>query len=393
MSTESRSWLLIVSAAAGVLTMAIQAMVPAVPALGEALDLSASELGWFTIVYLVPTVVLTVPSGMVTARLGPRRVFVTALVVYAVAGVAQGFLESYGAILALRAVQGLCFAIAMPTTIALLAEAFSDRHQLRAFSVREIMLTAAGLIWPLLGTGLATVSWQAPFFSQGLMLLVALAFVLVPAPHEGRARPRRTPGRGMVAALRGEQVSFNVMLLTFGRYFFRFVIVTFAPVLIVISGEGSLTLAGVLVATVAGASALSAAILDRLLVTRPAAQLALMSCGAYCLGLLGIGLAEDSWWLLAPAIVFGFGDGVLAVLSDVYAARLWPAEIRVQILAVSQTFRNLGKLMAPVAMSLLVLLVDVQTAFYVIGLTVIPFLFGLVPLRSVDQRVAHAEQV
>src|SRR5918996_4655800 len=105
MSAEARSWLLVVSAAAAVLTMAIQAVVPAVPALGQALDLSASELGWFTTAYLVPTVILTVPSGLMSARLGPRPVFAAALIVYAAAGVAQGLLESYGAIPVLRVVQ------------------------------------------------------------------------------------------------------------------------------------------------------------------------------------------------------------------------------------------------------------------------------------------------
>ena len=393
MGPQARVWLATVSAAAAALTMAIQAVVPALPALQKALGLTTAQLGWFTIVYLVPTVVLTIPSGIVTARFGPRKVFAAALVVYAVVGTAQGLVESYEAILVLRAIQGLCFAIAMPTTIALLAEAFEDRRQLRAFSVREITLTAAQFVWPLMGTALATVSWRGPFFAQAALLPLALVFLLAPAPHEGRPRQPARAAVGMIAALRGEPVMLNVMLLAFGRYFFRFVIITFVPVLVVVEGRGSLTQAGLAVAIVAAASAVSASALDRLVANRPPAFLAIVSSLAYGIGLLGLGLAGAEWWLLVPAIVFGFGDGVLAVLSDVYAVRLWQREVRVQVLAVSQTFRNLGKLMAPVMMSLLVLVVDAQTAFLIAAALTLPFVAGLVPLRAVDQRVGHAPEV
>ena len=90
MTGRERWWLyLVAGAAVRAHARASSGSCPAVPRIQEELDIPTSQIGWFTTVYLVPTVILTLPAGLLMARWNPGALFGPALIVYALAGMAQ----------------------------------------------------------------------------------------------------------------------------------------------------------------------------------------------------------------------------------------------------------------------------------------------------------------
>jgi MFS family permease len=214
---RERWWLYLVASAASGLTLGLVAILPAMPRIQEALDIPTSQVGWFTTVYLVPTVVLTLPAGVLIARLNAGRLFGPILIVYGLAGIAQAAVASYSAILPLRVLQGVCVALAMPMTITLIADIFEQGRQIRALSVRQIVLTLGGVAWPLIGTTLATFAWQAPFLLQGVLLPIGLVLLLRPPPTVRMADGAVTLHARLLNHLRDEPVAASVLALNFAR--------------------------------------------------------------------------------------------------------------------------------------------------------------------------------
>jgi MFS transporter, ACDE family, multidrug resistance protein len=380
---DERLWLYLLATAASGLTLGLLAIIPAMPAIQKALGIPTADAGWFTTAYLIPTVVLTLPAGVLIARFNPNRLFAPVLIVYGLAGLVQPAMESYSAILVFRGLQGVCVAVAMPMTITMIANIFEGGRQIRALSVRQIVLTLSGMIWPPVGATMAAVAWQAPFLIQGLVIPVAL-MLMVHSPPSGRAPVMGGHARRL-KMLRTDPVAASVLLLNFSRYFFLFVVVVYLPVLVVTREGYSLTQAGLMIAAVSAVSAIASGQMERMVARVQPGGLALAACTLVGGGLIGLGVtAQWGWTALAACIAFGVGDGIWGVLGDSYVARLWEGDARSAMAAVIQTFRNAGKLAGPLAVTALLVVGALPVSMVVVGAAAWAVLFGLLPLRTLD---------
>ncbi len=394
MTSRERWWLYLISSAAAGLTLGLLAIIPAMPKIQEALGIPTSQVGWFATAYLVPTVVLTLPAGLLAARLHPNALFAPALIVYAIAGMAQAAFETYEPILALRVVQGVCVALAMPMTITIIADVFEQGRQMRALSIRQICLTLSGVAWPLVGTTLATIAWQAPFLAQGLLLPVGLVLLFRPPPAIGGGGSSTPLHRNLLRELTRDTQAMRVMLLNFARYFFLFVVVTYVPVLLVIDEGHSLAQAGLLIASLSAASAVASERMEWIAtVVRPGTT-AVVACVLIGFGLAVLGSSASEWWVgFGAALVIGIGDGILGVLADSYTARLWQAEMRRAMAATVQTLRNAGKLLGPLAVTALLLMGTLPAAFAIVGALAVLVAIALIPLRALDAPTTQPAEV
>lgn len=394
MTPRERWWLYLISSAAAGLTLGLLAIIPAMPKIQEALGIPTSQIGWFAAAYLVPAVVLTIPAGLLAARLHPSVLFAPALILYALAGMAQAAFDSYEPILALRVVQGMCVALAMPMTITIIADVFEQGRQIRALSIRQICLTLSGVAWPLVGTTLATIAWQAPFLAQGLLLPVGLVLLFRPPPTVGIGRSRTPIHRHVIGQLGHDAQAIRVMLLNFARYFFLFVVVTYVPVLLVIDEGHSLAQAGVLIASLSAASAVASERMEWIVAQVRPGTTAVAACLLIGVGLAVLGATASKWWVgFAAALVIGIGDGILGVLADSYTARLWQAEMRRAMAATVQTFRNAGKLLGPLAVTALLLVGSLPAAFAIVGVLAMVVAVALIPLRTLDAPTTQPAEV
>ena len=87
--------------------------------------------------------------------------------------------------------------------------------------------------------------------------------------------------------------------------------------------------------------------------------------GAYSLGAIGFFLASTELVLIAVALVFGFGDGVVLPSVQSMAAEGSPVEVRGTVIALAIGATRLGQAIGPLGAGLLIAWQGVSTVFAV----------------------------
>jgi EmrB/QacA subfamily drug resistance transporter len=181
-------------------------VVVALPDIGRDLGYSAQTLQSVISAYAVASGGFLLLGGRAADLLGPRRVFITGLSLYAGASLAGGLASSPEALLAARAVQGLGGALVFPATLALVNTTFAEgRERNRALAVWG-GTGAAGLVVGVLLGGVLThaLGWEAVFFvNVPLASLAALSALAVLPADRGRDRARGFDIPGAVTATGG----------------------------------------------------------------------------------------------------------------------------------------------------------------------------------------------
>lgn len=124
----------------------------ALPTIGESLAITQDNLSWVVNAYVLTFGGFLLLGGRLADLLGRRRVFMSGLILFALASLAGGFAESEGVLIAARAVQGLGAAILSPAALSIVTNTFRDgAERNRALGVWGAVAGAGGAVGVLLG--------------------------------------------------------------------------------------------------------------------------------------------------------------------------------------------------------------------------------------------------
>jgi EmrB/QacA subfamily drug resistance transporter len=149
----------------------------ALPHIQTALGFSDSSLEWVVNAYTLVFGGLLLLGGRSGDLLGRRRIFITGLLVFALASLLGGFATDQAWLLAMRAVQGAGGAMAAPTALSLIAVTFPEGPpRNRAMGVYAAV-SVAGIAVGLIAGGLLVtyLSWRCVFFVNVPIGLVTAA--------------------------------------------------------------------------------------------------------------------------------------------------------------------------------------------------------------------------
>lgn len=382
-----RTYIAVISLASVGVTLGVQAISPALPEIKHVFELSDSQVGWVVTTYVLPGVVLTVPMGVLGDAVGRRLLFVVALIVYGLAAILQGLVASYPFLLAMRAVQGTCFAAAMPLTITLLGDAFSGGQRVRALAGRNAVLTSSEVILPTGGALLGALSWRAPLFVQAVTIPLAVYAFLILEERQDGVRQRRTYARDLLSVLRSQHGMFAVLLTAFSRYFFKLVVLAFLPVMLVSETGATLAQVGIVISFASLIAVITTAVMPALIRRIPPSASATSSIVFLALSTAAFAIVPDWRWALVAAVAYGVGDGQIAVLQDTYAIHTARAHIRAGMVSISQTARNLGKFVGPLAMTAVVAASSVRVGFLFIAASGLLMAPVMLQLRTMDREL------
>jgi EmrB/QacA subfamily drug resistance transporter len=151
----------------------------ALPDIGRELGFTAGSLQWVVSAYAVGFGGFLLFGGRAVDRLGQRRVFVTALVVYAVSSLGGGLATDPVVLVVARVVQGLGGALLTPATLALINTIFPEGPaRNRALGVWGATGSSGLAAGALLGGVLTNyVGWEWVFFVNVPLALLALVAV------------------------------------------------------------------------------------------------------------------------------------------------------------------------------------------------------------------------
>ena len=151
----------------------------ALPAVGRGLGGSTAGLQWIVDAYMLMFAALLLSAGAFSDRLGASRLYAGGAVAFTVASVACGLAPSLGFLIGARLVQGSAAALMLPSSLALVRQAFPDAAaRARAIAQWTMAGAAATAVGPVLGGTLTnSVGWRSIFFLNlpvGVVLLVAM---------------------------------------------------------------------------------------------------------------------------------------------------------------------------------------------------------------------------
>jgi MFS family permease len=109
----------------------------ALPHIKDALGFSDSGLEWVVNAYALTFGGFLLLGGRAGDLLGRRKVFVTGIILFALASLAGGFATSQAWLLTARAIQGVGAAIVAPTALSLVTTTFPEGPRRRRYSSRH----------------------------------------------------------------------------------------------------------------------------------------------------------------------------------------------------------------------------------------------------------------
>ncbi|NND02351.1 MAG: MFS transporter [Acidimicrobiia bacterium] len=370
--------------AAPLMLTGTQSLVPALPAMQDALSLTEAQIGLFTGAYFLPSIVLALPAGMLADRFGRRAVFVGGLAVFGLSGLIMTIWhDSFTFLLIARSVQGAAFAGVLPLTMTLIADARMGGDQVKGQSHRSVAMKVGETLGPAAGGALVLIAWFAPMALQVLALpLAAVAWRHVPTG--------RTTGSSIGQSLGVLVAAFKdlkfVLLQSVGffRFFFKFGFLTFMPLLAV--DEGILTIfeTGIVLTVSAAAALVIAAVMTRLTIKRPASFLIGLNMVIVGLSLVWLGLADSAWMLISASVLFGLADSAASIIYSAVITQAVEDDMRATFVAANGAIRNLGKFAAPVGVGLLLLVLSIPTGFVILGIAAVLVGLAAPTLRSFD---------
>jgi MFS transporter, DHA2 family, methylenomycin A resistance protein len=150
----------------------------ALPSIRHDLGGGVTGLQWIVAGYTLMFAALLLSAGALSDRVGARRAFSTGLGVFVVASAACGLAPSLGALVVARFVQGSAAAVMMPSSMALIRQAYADpADRARAIVVWAMGGAAASTAGPVLGGVLSLISWRMIFCINVPVGVVALILI------------------------------------------------------------------------------------------------------------------------------------------------------------------------------------------------------------------------
>ncbi|MFJ4901782.1 MFS transporter [Streptomyces sp. NPDC088727] len=259
------------------------------PDIGREFGLGPADLVLVNAAYGLPFSGLLLFGGRLADRYDGRRMFMTGLVVFALASAAAAFVPGFGALVAVRFTQGIGAAMAAPAALAVLRAL----HPAPAAFGRAMAtwggVSVLGAALGIVASGAITtwVSWRWMFAVPVVVAVLALAVArrLLPSGPAGASRPR--PGLDPAGAV---LATLGISVGSYG---------------LIVSGDHPWTSATVLVPFAAGVVLLSAFLAVERRVRQPLLPPGFVRRPSRVLGLTGI--------LLASA-----GTGVVTFLVSLY---------------------------------------------------------------------------
>jgi MFS family permease len=140
----------------------------ALPMIQKDFRLSAITLSWIPLAYVLATAAMLMPSGRVADLLGHKRVYVWSSRVFALLLLVTALVPSAGALVALRAAQGIPAALAITSSTALITFAFPKQERGKALGLFAAGPYVGLTLGPALGgIVLHATGWKILFLVAG----------------------------------------------------------------------------------------------------------------------------------------------------------------------------------------------------------------------------------
>jgi EmrB/QacA subfamily drug resistance transporter len=191
---SSRRWLTLTVVALAQLMVVLDSTVVniALPAAQADLNFSDGERQWVVTAYSLAFGSLLLLGGRLSDLIGRKRTFIIGLVGFAVASALGGAADSFGTLVAARALQGVFGALLAPTALAVLTTTFTiPKERARAFGIFGAIAGAGGAVGLLLGGYLTEkFDWRWNLYINVFIAIIGVIGAAIYVSESKRTGPR-----------------------------------------------------------------------------------------------------------------------------------------------------------------------------------------------------------
>src|ERR1700742_3632955 len=164
----------------------------ALPYMQGTMSASQEQINWVLTSYIVAAAIMTTPTGFLAARFGRTRLFVTAVVGFAVASILCGLAQSLPEIVVFRVLQGTFGAALVPLSQSVMYDIYPAEQRAGAMALWPMGVMIGPILGPILGGWLTeNESWRWVFYINvpfGVVTALGLLAFLRETPHGNAVR-------------------------------------------------------------------------------------------------------------------------------------------------------------------------------------------------------------
>ena len=159
-------------------------LIPVLPSIQKELHVDVVKVGLMITVFSIPAGIVIPFAGMLSDRVGRKKIMFPALLIYGAGGLLAGFFaitfkeKAFSWIIVARIIQGIGAGGTYQLSMALAGDLIQSNERSKILGYLEASNGIGKVISPLAGAALALISWYAPFFVYGI-LAIPIAFLIL----------------------------------------------------------------------------------------------------------------------------------------------------------------------------------------------------------------------
>ncbi|MDQ8200308.1 MFS transporter [Pelagicoccus enzymogenes] len=340
-------------ASASMTVMAGAIIAPALPGIGAAFAHFPSAATLAPLVLTVTSLgvaICSLPAGLLCDRWGRKKVLLSSLILYALAGSYGYYANNLYLLLASRFALGMAVSGVMTSSNTLIADLFEGPRRLNFLGLQFAAMALSAVLFLVAGGFLAQASWRYPFALYSLSLLVfAAVFAFIKEPPN-RAAPTQ-PDIGEKSDLQ-EIPAIRVTLLyatSFSGMLLFYLIASQLPFLLKSKFELSPPLVGAIIATSNFFGAVSGFNYNRVRQWVSAPRAFSLGFGLIALAFSVVAHAESLPFFFIAMALSGLGSGMIGPNANSSLADLIPSGQRGRFFGGLTTSIFIGQFLSPLS--------------------------------------------
>ncbi len=331
-------WVLLASATLTVMTGSIIA--PVLNLLRDGLGVDPASAGLIITTHALFMALFSPLIGNLIDRVGARKLFVSGLVLYGLAGGSGLFITSYWVLIVSRAILGIAVAAIATTIVVTILNLYKGVERNKVMGWRGSANSFGGIIWPLIGGFLGGFSWHLPFAVYFLGIPLGF-FALIIMPETRKEKNQNTGS--VLKVFRIKPVLFVIYGLLFLTMTLLYTIVVFLPQLLETMGISSPFYISLFLAVAALSAGLTSLMYGKIKSRLSYKMIVLIALSLWAVGFTAISQASSSVIIAASVALFGVGQGMVIPAIMVWAGETVATSFRGRIISYLIAFGFIGQ--------------------------------------------------
>ena len=349
--------------------LGVMSINPILPTVATSFNVPPEQIGLIMTAFLVPVAIGTPIFGVLADRVGRKQILIPSLLVFALGGALSGYAPNFRSLLEWRFLQGIGAASLESLSLTMIGDLYAGNMLTSAMALNASMIGISATLYPIIGGGLAQLSWRYSF----LLSLCAIPIALLVLTKLKLPNPKKQCNaadfklnvylKNTWSSIKNRSV-LGLMFAVLSLFFLEFGICFICIPILAASLGASGTAIGIIIASMELSLAFFASQLG--FFARKFSEIALIEisfiiCG---LALLISPAIHNVWLLIVPMIIFGAGQGIALPSIQTLVARLAPEDYRGGFMALNVTVQSLGRALGPAIAGIGLGLLGMQGVFY-----------------------------